>query len=35
VEAGRVKVESGNKNAVNDMLGLLDKFEPMFNIVTP
>lgn len=35
VEAGRVKVESGNKDAVNDLLGLLDKFDPMFNIVTP
>lgn len=35
VEAGRVKVESGRKDAVNDLLGLLDKFDPMFNIVTP
>jgi alkyl sulfatase BDS1-like metallo-beta-lactamase superfamily hydrolase len=33
-QVGHAKVE-GNAQALNDLLGLLDSFEPMFNIVTP
>lgn len=33
-QAGHAKVD-GNAQALSDLLGLLDGFEPMFNIVTP
>ena len=35
VEAGRAKVAAGSKDKVDELLGLLVRFDPLFNIVTP
>lgn len=35
VEAGRAKVVSGDGSKVNELLGLLVRFDMLFNILTP
>jgi alkyl sulfatase BDS1-like metallo-beta-lactamase superfamily hydrolase len=34
IASGDIKLE-GNKEKVGELLSLMDKFDPMFNIVTP
>jgi alkyl sulfatase BDS1-like metallo-beta-lactamase superfamily hydrolase len=34
VAAGRVNID-GDQEKVNDLIGLLDQFNPLFNIISP